>query len=576
MNVTSGPSYWLPDSVEPAAYSGIGGGEYFDDAIPDYAVIWRGWDWYEDDADNPGVYNWTPIDNILTNNAALGKTVELRPVTGSRSSSEAAFYHVPEQYESYLSEVQIPNTTRFQANVWHPVVASAYNNFISALGARYADDDRIESVLIHGLSRSAGDEFLLEPSTDIQALADAFSGGDTDALRVDIQQWIEKRMDAYAAAFEGQEHKVVWVGHNGDKWSIYMSQTWPAWQTMNVHLIDYALNLGFGVRGGTHTKCITCNLYNDTFGFSVDADGYQLVDDSGDQFDGRYLGEETEAVYGDDDDDAERLRLSVYRGLQMRATHIYVSTDPEVDTDTYTIDPDLWDYCRLGLGKTVETTSEAWAVLWEQDISDSHPQLIDGGDSVIRNYERWLIQRDVTGGVTVPAEFHASTNGGAGFGWEVAPYGFYTARRTDEATGNSRIFFQADVEFAIDVPIRILVECYESAASTWCIEYHDGDEVTGTETYTTSADSKIRTAYVDLDGIQAGGLSNGYDFAIKLDDASANDVTVRMVRVVQRDEMPVSINAERADLTAAFTKTASLSVAFDKTASLTTTLREDS
>lgn len=525
-NVLAGASYWLPDDVTQTAYSGIGGGEYFDDPIGDYAVIWRGWDWYE--PTSPGTYWWTGMDNMMANNAALGKTVEIRPVTGSRTSSEAAFYHVPDHYESYLTEVQLPSTGRYVANVWHPTVAAAYNAFISALGARYADDPRLESITIHGLSNSAGDEFTFEPATDLQAMADEWFSGDTDLLMEAMQGWIEDRMDAYAAAFAGYEHKVVWTGHDGDKWSLFMP---AAWDTMNRDLIDYAISLGFGVRGGIHTKNLTSNLFNTTFGFSVDSSGRQLVDDSGDQFDGRYLGEETEAVYGDDPSDTERLRLSVYRGLQMRANHIYITTDPDDSTDTYTMAPDLWEYARLGLGKTASTSPDAWCVLWEQDLLDTYPPLQAVGAGEIKNYERWLVQSDLPGGVTTATEFHASTNGGAGFGYEVAPYGFYTARSTDTTTSNTRMFFAADDSFALDRPLTIMVETVDSEDATWAIDYADeyGDS-TRTDPYTSAGDDSIRTVAFTINGITRGGLDNGQDFAITRTDGG--DVVVRMVRLI--------------------------------------------
>jgi len=568
MKVTSGPNYWLPDVVEQTEYSGWGGGGWVESesSMMDYGLPWREWWWYTV-GDGSGTVDLSNLETRLAWNWAAGRTMEIRLMNGgARTSSEAPFANIPADFHSYMSEYQYTTGQGlYQCNVWHPTVASAFNNLITAVGAAYADDERVESVTIHGLSDSTGEEFVWEPSL-LQAMADEWSGGDIDSLRTDIEDWLMTRMDVYAAAFAGYEHKVVWVGHHGDKWDIYMPESW---QQMNLDLIDYALNLGFGVRGGIHTKNLTINFQNPTLGLSIDSDGYQYVDETLPQFDGRYHGEENEFVWGDDPSDLERHRLQIMRALQLRVNHVYSHY-----ANIYPLNTEFWEYARLSFGKTAATSADAWACLWEQDISSSS---LWPNTTKVRNYERWLIQRDLPGGTTTATEFHASTSGGGGFGWEVAPYGFYTARRTDLDGGNRRIFFKADFEYRIDIPVRVHVEIYDKDLTTFAIEYNDGSGVVSTPGYTSSGDKTVKTVAWDINGMDAGGLDNGQDFAINLGILATADVVVRMVRVVQiTPGSEASIYSENVSLSTSFDKTGSASSSLTKSASLSATLREES
>ena len=516
--VHSGEYYWLPDDAVAADYSGYENQGYI--STEDEAVVMKIYSWSDFEDVTPGSYDWSELDTQFGLAASNSKRIALRILSAQRHAGDDPMERIPSCYHSYLSEIQLPSNPgypTFVANVWQPTVAAAFNAFVDTLGARYADSEYLESIVIHGISNAAGEEFILEPASDLAALSTEW-GADADTM----QAWLQGRMDAFAEGFDGYEYKVVWVGSDTDIWDLYMPS---AWKDANDELLLYAWAKGFGNRSGI-VEYLTIDLYNDAFGMGVDSLGYQTTDDVLPHIERRYLGDENEEYgaawtdkFGDDNYSAHRFRITTFEALRRKVSHLW-TTDAANDLDTT-----LHDYVLLQLGNTIETTPDIWCYLRETDIGTGY---VDAG--AVKNIERWLTQRDLAGGMTVATEFVARDFDS---GWNVAPYGDFTARRTDTANGSDRIFFNVDSRFDLSDTLHVMVEVVDSLANLWSIEYFDdGDTLTTTDIYAGPGDDSVRTIDFTLASITPDSMTGGTDFAIKRE--SGGDVVARWVRVVRK------------------------------------------
>jgi hypothetical protein len=187
----------------------------------------------------------------------------------------------------------------------------------------------------------------------------------------------------------------------------------------------------------------------------------------------------------------------------------------------------------MSLGKTVETSPDAWAYLKESPVT-THESLV----GVVKNFERWLQQRDLPGGMTVPAqrtfrEFNAGGN------YQGASSTWYDdlARRTDVASGNACIYFDLDDRFHAAGPVQIKVEILDNSSASWHLEYADGGSgLQRTPSFKNSHDGQLKTVTFEMaDARFVNGLENGLDFQIVCE--GPGDVTVRWVRLIRSDSL---------------------------------------
>ena len=275
---------------------------------------------------------------------------------------------------------------------------------------------------------------------------------------------MKSRFDAYADAFAGQTHKLVWVGKQG-AWR-YLSG--GRYADLALRLVHDAWALGAGNRSSA-IEYFNEWLNEPALGQSVDAQGYLHTDESLAPFSSvRYFGDENEEYgdawtwrYGSRDGEPVRYRFSMLRALQMRMRFLWTGEAAEA------INPPLSTYAALSFGKTVETSPDAWAYLRETPSTTYETPA-----AVIRNFERWLVQRDVPGGMTVPAQrtFRAFNAGG---NYQGQPDTWYDdlARRTDVAEGSPHICFDLDNRFRVSGAVQIKVEILDDSKAYWHLEY---------------------------------------------------------------------------------------------------------
>jgi hypothetical protein len=211
------------------------------------------------------------------------------------------------------------------------------------------------------------------------------------------------------------------------------------------------------------------------------------------------------------------------RALQSRLRYLWTSEAAEQ------INPPLSNYARFGFGKSVTNSADAWAYL-SQTPASTHTSAA----GVVRNFERWLKQRDVPGGVTVPVDRVDRTfDSGCGPSGQLSLYYDCVARRTDTASGNGHICFDLDDRFLVTGTVEIKVEIKDSSAAAWRIEYVDtqGRLVT-TARFQNRDDGRVKTVTFTIGNAAfQNGLDHGMDFRLACD--GPGDVTARWVRVVR-------------------------------------------
>jgi hypothetical protein len=143
----------------------------------------------------------------------------------------------------------------------------------------------------------------------------------------------------------------------------------------------------------------------------------------------------------------------------------------------------------------------------------------------VKNFERWLIQRDRDGARTVPV-MPASYAGSPG-----VPE--WTARSTDAAGGSDLIGFSLDDRFLAGGPYRVAIKVTYADAGhgAWALEVPEAGGGEATRTVRTADTGAVRTATFFLDDAAFPARGEDFDFRIR---AVEGDAVVCFVRVIKR------------------------------------------
>lgn len=194
------------------------------------------------------------------------------------------------------------------------------------------------------------------------------------------------------------------------RWPVYKDRM-KAWAdaagTKNAGKMTFSGNVGknlslaldtfhFGQRNG-FVEMYLLHCDNNQLGITLDKKGYMHVDENLPAIkEHRVWGDENEEYpqrwvvrFGPLETFPHRYRESELRALQMRRSFMWESDK--------TIDPHLTAYVAMSLGHAPETSADAWCYLRE-----SYVKRTTGKESPVKNFERWIIQRDSAGAVTTP------------------------------------------------------------------------------------------------------------------------------------------------------------------------------
>jgi len=479
--VKPGWDWTLPDDVRPVPYSGYitWGRKRFSPAITVRGIMatWKRLN------PKPGVYDWKWLDDQIAAAKAAGMRVGIHLKGVQR---DAAPDWVIERFHPVVVDVPPlqPNQPWRIQNVlpWQPDVDRAFHEFLEAFGERrIAQREEVVYGYIHGISASRGEEMFIR-KVDLEIWQK------TTGLTAEMfADWLKRRIDAMCKAFQGVEYKLalMFAGPFGPT---------PEFRRATAGLVDYALSKGVGVRGGAID--FMHGLYNAPAWGTRLENGYCIVDDDNPVIrERRFRGDENEEYgkywewrFGPVEGHAYRHRICVLRGLQMRQNFQMVSPA------TPALNPELNEYARIVQGYRRDDAPDAWAYLRE-----TYPR-----SGPVRNIERWIIQRERPGSLTVPAE---RVDRYPVFGDKPGFHYDFDARRTDIAHGQRGILFKLDPVFWPEpAPAVLKVTFVDRAEAKWWVRYTDADgQNVNTPAVVNSGDGTRKTATFEIPLLAAAG-----------------------------------------------------------------------
>jgi len=185
-----------------------------------------------------------------------------------------------------------------------------------------------------------------------------------------------ERLDAWAKAFEGVEHKVFMGG-----------------------VSRHGLDLGFGIRRG-FVEMYLYHIPDKQIGQHIDKNGYLLVDDSveilrknifngeeNEEYEEKWATSDRGFRFGKTTESyTYRYFTSNLRLLQMRCNYVLYNS--------FSIMPEQFVWVGQNLGRSFDNAPDIWCALRESYVRKVGP---------VKNFERWLYQRDSKGFETKPA-----------------------------------------------------------------------------------------------------------------------------------------------------------------------------
>jgi hypothetical protein len=492
----------LPPAVKPIPYSGVKYPNESKITIPGNRLYFFRTSWKELEPEE-GVYKFDDlrkrIEDVPSGFAGLdfhlyASVYEVKPTAAEDLERTGPAWLVDQHHVGLIEEKSKTNVAKpFQVinfNIYDPKYHERYLKFLKALGeSGIPQMKQIMNVYVHGLSSSRGEE------TD-----------ETVNKPENLTIWKE-RLAATAQAFKGVEYKLEWVGSE------------------NESIMKYVYELGMGQRSGfVEMYMLHCN--NPLLGQIVDKEGYLTVDESLPPIaEGRAFGDENEEYtsffiprFGPVETWSHRYRESMLRVLEMRRNFMWTNINALIP------DLSLLGYVSLELGRKVENTPDVWCYLRE-----SYVQKQNGYTGPVKNYERWLYQRDRENSSTIPAvkvDQMASMRG--------PPPGKkydFIAHKTDIASGNSKIGFAMDDRFLQGGPFQVAVKItyQDIGKGKWSLVYKtkDGEN---SKNLTCEDSKKAKTATFFLDDAYFPAEKMDDDFEIRADEG---DATISFVRVIK-------------------------------------------
>jgi hypothetical protein len=145
----------------------------------------------------------------------------------------------------------------------------------------------------------------------------------------------------------------------------------------------------------------------------------------------------------------------------------------------------------------------------------------------VKNFERWLYQRDRDGYRTIATE-KVTLADSMQFYHKNYKYDF-TARTTSLATGNVAIGFAVDDRFLSGGPQKVALKItyHDHGKTRWALVYNQGKSIREVSCWDCG---NIRTVSFFLDDIRFDASGMNYDFEIK---ALEGDAIIKFVRVIK-------------------------------------------
>ena len=517
----------LPGGIKPAANSGLIFGRekrtFPGNKLYDIAVFWR------DVEPEEGQYDFSAVKKKLASmpKDVIGCRFHFYATVAYRVRNGRKQFLGPQWMQKYEKQIPLIDMGsmegRFQLfnyAIWNENYHRRYLRVIEALGKSGIPRSKaLRIVYVGAISKSWGEEMYIPRAVGLWCEKNA------SLTPEKFEKCLTERLDAWAKAFKGREGVLAWVGAGtpGVSGKGDFSQ-------VGLRVIKHAYNLGMGQRCG-FVENYLYHLHNPALGQSADARVYLHVDETCPPIaDGRAFGDENEEYgkswtgrFGPLATHPYRYHESMIRTLQMRRNYLWMSSS-SVD-----MDPALTAYMSLALGRKVTDSPDAFCYLRQSTVRGSAAGK-KSKEFAIRNFERWLIQRDRDGYRTQPA-IKATQHQ---MMWMVPKnYKFdYIARRTDLASDNSKIGFALDDRFLSGGPhpVAIKITYHDIGKGKWTLVYTKPTGWVGRRTVQCRGSKKVLTATFHLTDACFVGKGDAFDFHI---EATGADATISFVRVIK-------------------------------------------
>ncbi len=506
-----------------------------------------------------GVYDWSPIDDWLAKEWADGKAagIGISTFDGRKHSKDLngngiidgmdGLSGIPSYLRTNPAAYVVADDGFKIPKYWSDAYMSPYVRFITALGARYRDDPRVEFISM-GTGRY-GENTATDPQ-DFQTLVD---NGLTQALWT---QYVENVTDAYSAAFT--------EGGTLRKSLLLQYAPWTFSKTERRDTGTYAAERGVGLSFNglypddeaaikkNHTsmpytgKYDQMLIYSNTVPIAFETYSYMLCNP-------------TQVYWGV----INALDKHVY---YLRASiDLFKEWDPSSGWYTgpdKTENVNIFAWASKYIGKDAWNTPSAWVALRDhRDPWRTCWQIANGEPPDPHYYPQWgnysfyLYQDDdIPGGDTVP-ETNEQYAGSPSYpitriGDNTNPYNpiippgreGWVVRRTDQASGNPYMWFKIDDRYIYNYTgtVTVTVTYADVFTDTWALKYDaaDGTEHTAVPEgssvpYVQKTNSRTwkQARFVITDGRFANGLTGGADF--RIDSLSDGDEWIHMVDVTR-------------------------------------------
>ena len=283
--------------------------------------------------------------------------------------------------------------------------------------------------------------------------------------------------------------------------------------------LETAVKLGMGQRNG-FVEMYLRHVGNPNLGLHLDESGYMYVDETYAPIkEARAWGDENEEYtemkfhprFGAIETFPQRYLSSSLMALVMRRNSLWEQGNAK------TLNPELTAYVGLSLGKTSSDSPDAWCCLRESRVLkwDSFKDTL-----VYKNFERWLVQRDVPGAETVPVR--------------PVPHGIQKLAADDfdyMARKGNRMFFWADDTFLKRRGrYSVKISHYDN---TDIVMYVYTDSGYTKYNVPVSGSGRLHTSTVIVEGIEKSVSSKQPD--IILEASGDMPMEVAMLRIVHID-----------------------------------------
>lgn len=509
----NGWDWSLPGSVEPAERSRVGlqrimgldkefiplNLEFKCNAV---GLLWVKW---KDIEPSEGSYDFSRIIDRIQQAREAGLDVSLRILTCAKTRGPETNVRADGEAPLWLEQRGVPLLPRkngqdnLNFDPVHPEFHKRYIKLVDEL-AKAGIPRMVRAAYVGYASHSFGDEGI-GPFKE------------SEAEKNDALPHVRERLDAWHRAFKGMEHKVFMGGSS-----------------------HYGFEKGFGVRRG-FVEMYLYNIPNQDLGQFVDTDGYLRVDEEAPivrrlAFNGEVNEEYEESWataargyrFGSSTGSFPyRYFTSTLRALQMRCTYIHT---------TGHLLPEMLPFLSLQLARTVDDAPDVWTFLRTSYMKPGNYQNNDTNGRPmsakekkeglpVKNFERWLSQRDAEGFETRPA---------IKIQQPIKMWMVQTDRYYDYiARTGKRIGFNIDPRWpGLKGGLAVKVTYLDTTPGTLELVHSGGEMI---EQVALAGDGKLKTSTVLLSGLVPRAMDHGFDFILQGAGCS-REVTVSMVRVV--------------------------------------------